>query len=98
MNTTKIIRIQEGDSLTMVEKQLIYTKDLSLQEKGLLIFLLSLSPDYDISKKNLYDSLPDSKGTIDRVFKSLQKKGYILSVKVHKTDGTFSGWSHTFNF
>ena len=39
--------------------------------------------------------MPDSKGTIDRVFKGLQDKGYIVSVKVIEPQTkVFKGWNH----
>ena len=95
MNTGQIIKSRTTERFTTLPNEVIKSKDLSLEDKGLLSYLLSLPSDWVIYKQNLYNSLPDKKGTIDRSFKSLQKKGYILSVKVHdQKTGRFIGWNH----
>jgi hypothetical protein len=66
-----------------------------MAEKGFLCYLLSLPSDWIIYKVNLYKNLPDPKGTIDSLFKSLQDKGYIVSVRIVNSDtGKFIGWNH----
>jgi hypothetical protein len=95
MNTGQIIKSRTTERFTTLPNEVIKSKDLSLEDKGLLSYLLSLPSDWVIYKQNLYNSLPDKKGSIDRSFKSLQKKGYILSVKVHdQKTGRFIGWNH----
>lgn len=93
MNSGQIIRSKSTDNFTILPNELVKSEDLSLEEKGLLSFLLSLPSDWVLYKTQLTKHLPDSKGTIDRVFKSLQEKGYILSVKVID-NGHFKGWNH----
>jgi hypothetical protein len=66
-----------------------------MAEKGFLCYLLSLPADWVIYKVNLYKNLPDPKGTIDTLFKSLQDKGYIVSVRIVNSEtGKFIGWNH----
>lgn len=95
MNTGQIVKSKTTERFTTLPNELIKSKSLTLDEKGLLSYLLSLPSDWVIYKKNLYDSLIDKPGTIDRAFKALQNKGYILSVKMHdKESGRFIGWNH----
>ena len=95
MNTGQIIKSKTTERFTTLPNEVIKSKDLSLSEKGLLSYLLSLPADWVIYKQNLYNSLPDKHGTIDKAFKCLQERGYILSVRVHdKTTGKFIGWNH----
>jgi hypothetical protein len=68
---------------------------LTMAEKGFLSYLLSLPSDWVIYKHNLYKTLPDKKGTIDTLFKSLQEKGYINSYRIVNIEsGKFIGWNH----
>ncbi len=94
MNTGQIIKSKSTERFTVIPNELIKSNDLLLAEKGLLSYLLSLPADWVLYKSNLYKSLPDTKGSIDRNFKALQEKGYILSVKVVNDKGQFVGWNH----
>ena len=95
MNTGQIIKSKSTERFTTLPNDLIKSKQLSLGEKGLLSYLLSLPADWVIYKQNLYNSLPDKEGTIDKLFKGLQTKGYIISVRVHdQKSGKFIGWNH----
>jgi hypothetical protein len=94
MNTGQIIKSKTTERFTVLPNEVIKSKDLTIEEKGFLAFLLSLPSDWVLYKSNLYKELPDAKGTIDRVFRSLQDKGYILSVRVHDKAGQFVGWNH----
>ena len=95
MNTGQIVKSKSTERFTTLPNELIKSKTLSLDEKGLLSYLLSLPSDWVIYKKNLYNNLPDKPGTIDRAFKGLQNKGYILSIKMHDFGtGRFVGWNH----
>jgi hypothetical protein len=95
MNTGQIVKSRTTERFTTLPNDLIKSKALTLDEKGLLSYLLSLPADWVLYKQNLYSSLPDKKGSIDRAFKNLQKKNYIESVKVNdKQTGRFIGWNH----
>jgi hypothetical protein len=94
MNTGMIIKSKSVDRFTSIDNEIIRNFGLSLEERGLLIFLLSLRHDWVIYKTTLHERVGCSKGTLDRVFKGLQEKGYIISVKVVNDSGHFSGWNH----
>lgn len=89
-----IIKSKSVDRFTAIDNEIIRSFDLTLEERGLLIFLLSLRHDWVIYKTTLHDRVGCSKGTLDRVFKGLQDKGYIVSVKVINELGHFNGWNH----
>lgn len=93
-NTGQIVRDISTDNFTHLPNDITRSKDLSLEEKGMLSYLLGLPSDWIIYKKDLYNKLSDKEGTIDRVFKSLQEKGYIISKKVCDNKGHFVGWNH----
>jgi hypothetical protein len=95
MNTGQIVKSRSTEKFTTLPNDVIKSKELTLSEKGLLSYLLSLPADWVIYKQNLYNSLPDKEGTINKVFKGLQDKKYIISVRVHdKGTGKFIGWNH----
>lgn len=79
----------------MLSNKLLQDCSVTIEEKGLLVYLLSLPTDWILYKKNLPEKTGESKGTIDRVFKQLQDKKYIISVKViDPQTKVFKGWNH----
>jgi len=92
-NSGQIIKSKSTERYTVIDNQIIKSKDLSLEEKGFLTYLLHKPSDWVFYRANLFNSLPDSKGTINRLWKALQAKGYIVSVKVHGVNGRFQGWN-----
>jgi len=93
-NKSKIHRSKIIGNFTKVANDLIRDKSLTMQEKCILIFILSHPEDWSINKQYLYNSLPDSKGSIDTAFKNLSDKGYIHSHKIINEFGRFTGWYH----
>jgi hypothetical protein len=65
-----------------------------MQEKSILIFILSHPEDWSINRQYLYNSFIDSKGSIDTAFKGLIDKGYIHSHKLMSHKGRFLGLSY----
>jgi hypothetical protein len=94
MNTGRIIKRRIEKNFTMISNDLINSKELSLEEKGLLIYILSLPDDWHLYKNSLASRTGEKPGTIDRIFKSLQEKGYIVSTQVKNGTGQFKGWDH----
>lgn len=95
MNTGQIVKAKSERDFTMLSNKLLQDCTLTIEEKGLLVYLLSLPSDWVLYKKNLPEKTGESKGTIDRVFKQLQEKGYIISVKVIDVETKlFKGWNH----
>lgn len=93
MNTGQILNSKTNGAFTVIPNDLI-NSDLTFEEKGLLISLLSLPPDWVLYRHNLHERFPDKPGTIDRVFQSLQKKGFIESIRKVDSSGHFIGWNH----
>ena len=94
MNKGRINKLQPLSNYTKFSNDLSRSKELTLNEKGLLFFLLSHPEHWVINKQYLYNSLPDSKGTIDNSFKGLSEKGFIISTKIINEKGQFKGWNH----
>lgn len=94
MNSGMIVKSKSTDRFTSIDNEIIRNKNLDLDERGLLIFLLSMKSDWVVYKTTLHNLVGCSKGTLDRVFKGLQSKGYIVSVKVINELGRFDGWNH----
>jgi hypothetical protein len=94
MNSGMIVKSKSTDRFTSIDNEIIRNKNLDLDERGLLIFLLSMKSDWVVYKTTLHNLVGCSKGTLDRVFKGLQSKGYIVSIKVINELGRFDGWNH----
>ncbi len=96
MQSGYIHRTAVTHRFTTVENEIPQSTSLTLAEKGLLVYFLSLPVDWKIQKENLHVQLNEKKGTVDTAFRGLRSKGYIVSEKVISTDtGRFTGWSHT---
>lgn len=93
-NIGQIIKSRSTDKFTTIPNEIAQSKELTSEEKGFLLYLLSLPSNWVVYRDNLYQNLGDKPGTIDRIFKQLQKKGYILSVKVYGHSHKFAGWNH----
>jgi len=94
MNTGQIIRSKSSFRFTAISNEILQSKSLTCEQKGLLSYLLSLPENWVLYKQQLYKVLPDRKTTIDRVFKELQTIGYILSTRAIDKMGHFTGWNH----
>jgi len=94
MNTGMIVKSRSAEKFTAIDNEIIRNVELTLEERGLLIYLLSMRHDWVVYKTNLHERLGCTKGQLDRVFKGLQTKNYILSVKVINELGRFTGWNH----
>ena len=94
MNTGQIIRSKSTFRFTAISNEILQSKSLTFEQKGLLAYLLSLPENWVLYKQQLYKVLPDRKTTIDRVFKELQDLGYILSARTIDDKGHFTGWNH----
>lgn len=68
----------------------IFNDGLSIEAIGLLSYFLSLPHDWVIYKTQLHSQLNMGREKLDRVFKELQDKGYVLSVKEMNDKGQFT--------
>ena len=95
MNTGQIVKGKRKHDFAIIPNEISQSKELTMEEKGMLCFLLSLPENWVLYKKNLYNQMPDGKHAVDRVFKSLQQKGYILSCRqIDAATGRMDGWNH----
>lgn len=95
MNTGQIIKGRKRNNFTMLPNEVLKSTELSLEEKGLLAYLLSLPDDWVIYKTSLPEVLNETDYKISKAFSGLQKKKYIHSVKMIDTvTHRFIGWNH----
>jgi len=95
MNTGQIVKGKRKHDFAIIPNEISQSKQLTMEEKGMLCFLLSLPENWVLYKKNLYEQMPDGKNAVDRVFKSLQEKGYVLSCRqVDAATNRMVGWNH----
>jgi hypothetical protein len=95
MNTGQIVKGRRKHDFAIIPNEISQSMDLTLEEKGMMCFLLSLPDNWVLYKKNLYEQITDGKYAVDRVFKSLQDKGYILSCRqMDINTGRMVGWNH----
>jgi predicted transcriptional regulator len=94
-NTGQIVKSKLTEKYTSISNDILRFYKLSMEERGMISYLLSLPSDWVLYRENLYNSMNDGKTTIDRVFRQLQKKGFIVSIRVHEqATGKFIGWNH----
>ena len=62
---------------------------LGLTERGMLLTLLSLPPDWDFSIEGMVSILPDGKSRVRNAFNRLQDLGYVKRNQVRKEDGSY---------
>lgn len=94
MNTGRIEKHEVEDKYARIPNDICQSKELTLEQKGLMAFLLSLPKDWVVYKDNLSDLLNEKKNKVDLAFKGLQKCGHIKSYKVTNEKGHFKGWNH----
>lgn len=68
---------ERAKGYTTISNEIHYNKDLTLNAKYLLIFLLSLPTSYDISVKRLVEMTGEGKAKIDSALKELKAQGYL---------------------
>jgi hypothetical protein len=93
-NEGRIIRKVKEKNFTVVDNGFINNKTLSLEGKGLLLVILSLTDNWELYRKDLAKRTGQKAGKIDRVFKELQQHGYIVSKKIQGEKGYYTGWEH----
>lgn len=87
-----IVKSKHASNFTVLPNEL-FKSGLSLEAIGLLSYFLSLPHDWVIYKTQLHTKLNMGREKVDRVFKELQKKGYVISIKEIGDKGRFQ-YSH----
>lgn len=91
-NTTKIIRSVNSSkhNFTPISNQLIQNQNISLEAKGLVIFILSLPESWIIYKGQVQTALNMNKTKFNRVWKECVDSGYIQVIKERVDRGRFN--------
>lgn len=79
------------DSFTVVLNDTIRDDDLSWKARGLLVWLMSVDPDWTLYKSHLYEQAPDGRDSVDTGLEELEDAGYVRIKKTRNDDGTFGG-------
>lgn len=77
-----IIKNKSKNNFTIISNSILRSKDLSMSEKGLLCYLISLPNDFIIHKTTLTESFDNGYSSISSVFDGLCKKGFIEVVMI----------------
>lgn len=77
MSLVKIVSVFKDPYTRISKKHIAFNKELSLQEKGLLLQLHSLKDDGHINMTSLNNFALDGEKATRNAFKSLKKKGFV---------------------
>lgn len=83
-----IIKSKHASNYTVIPNE-VFNSDLTVGAIGLLCYFLSLPHDWVIYKTTLHDKLGLGREKVDKLFKELVNKGYVISVKKHLDNGKF---------
>lgn len=84
-----IVKSKHAGNFTVLPNE-IFNQKLSIEAIGLLACLLKLPSDWVIQKSYLHVQFDMGRDKLDRVFKELQEKGFILSLKEYDDKGRFT--------
>lgn len=84
-----IIKSKHAGNYTTLPNE-IFNSCLSFEAIGLLAYFLSLPKEWVIYKSQLHSQLNIGREKLDRMFKELQKNGYVISIKKHSSNGQLS--------
>jgi hypothetical protein len=84
-----IVKSKHASNYTVLPNE-IFTSGLSIEAIGLLSYFLSLPHDWVIYKTQLHTQLNMGRDKVDRIFKELNDKGYLMSVKEFNNKGQFT--------
>ncbi len=85
-------KINHCEGFTTIDNTLLSDKNTSLKAKGLLCFILSLSPNWDFSREGLVACLKEGRDAINSIFKELETNGYLKVYKSRKNGEFFSSY------
>lgn len=86
-----IIRRRHTKSFVTLENALVRDRRLSLDEHGMLHYLLSLPDDWEVSRSNCAKFWGIGRDKAARIFRTLRKCGWAQLERMHGEDGTFLG-------
>jgi len=95
-NTGQILRSKKtGKSkYTPITNEICQSKILTCEEKSILIHLLSLPEDWVVYKTEIWKKMNIGRDRFYKSWDKLVEYGYIISVRMHKTNGQIEGYNH----
>ena len=88
-NHMAILKNKTQGNYTVVSQNIMRDNNLSLTERGMLLTLLSLSDNWNLTIKGLSQILPDGKEKISKTLNSLIEKGYVTREQARGDKGKF---------
>lgn len=73
----------------MITRSLLQSKDISLEAKGLLVFLLAQRSDWDIALSKLAKYVGTGRDRVQRIINELIEKGYCKRIDCRDAKGKF---------
>lgn len=86
-----IVKRRYTKSFVTLENSLVRDRRLSLDEHGMLHYLLSLPDDWEVSRTHCAKFWNIGRDKAARIFRSLRKCGWAQVERVHGEDGAFLG-------
>lgn len=95
-NTGNIVRSRKtGRSrYTPITNDILQSRDLTPEEKSILIYLLSMPENWVVMKKKLFEWANFGRDSVNKAWRGLIEKGYVVSIRVFNAKGQFVGWNH----
>lgn len=87
---TKVKDETRAKGYTTYSNEIHYNKDLTMNAKYLLMFILSLPTTYDISTRSLVEMTGEGKAKINSALKELKEAGYLVLIQKHE-NGRLAG-------
>ena len=85
-----IHRDDHTDSYMVISNGIARDERLTLEARGLLVFMLSMSDEWNFSIKGLMTQLSLKRSVILRLVKELKDAGYISFSQEHEKSGKFT--------
>jgi hypothetical protein len=85
-----IVRVAKKDQpFTMIANTTLQDTTISLDAKGVLVWLISKPEDWTVYKKHLQKTFGIGRERMDRIFDELEQARYVRSRRLRMPDGTF---------
>ena len=84
-----ILKNRTQGNFTLVSSTIVRDTSLSLDERGMLLTLLSLPDNWELTIRGLCKILPNGKEKIAKTINSLEGKGYLVREQGHLASGRF---------
>lgn len=96
-NTGQIVRSRKTakDTYTPISNEILQSKELTCEEKSILVHLLSLPSDWVVYKNYIWRDMNIGRDRFNKHWKGLVEKGYIVSIRVIDVESNLiKGWNH----